>query len=78
MSDKIRLKMDLYDVKLMNLAVLRMIGNGEAIIRHSLLKGSTTTKEEIDMLCADVKRLQAIREYLTTEIEKSGSDDTED
>ena len=77
MSDKIRLKMDLYDVKLMNLAVWRMINNGESIIRESLLRGSTVTKEEIDMLIADVKRLEAVREYLTAEIEKSGSGDTE-
>lgn len=74
MSDKLRLKLDLYDVKLLNFAAMRMIQNGEDIIRQSLLRHSTATKEEVDMLISDVKRFEKLREYLTAEIEKAGEE----
>lgn len=74
MSDKLRLKLDLYDVKLLNFAAMRMIQNGEAIVQQSLLRHSTATKEEVDMLISDVKRFEKLREYLTAEIEKAGEE----
>ena len=74
MSDKLRLKLDLYDVKLLNFAAWQMIQSGEDIIRQSLLRHSTATKEEVDMLISDVKRFEKLRAYLTAEIEKAGEE----
>lgn len=60
MSEKIHVKLSLYEMKLIKMATWHMAAAGHQAIQHAMLRSSTATKEDVEDLIDDTKAAEQL------------------